>query len=118
MGKRKISKKLRKLETKATIKKKQKVKVPKKKASIKKKSKKNLPISQRIVDFFRNSWLKIVNYFKGVWLELKKVSWPSRKSILLYTMVTLTTIFIFVVFIGICDFLFTQLIVLLQKIKF
>lgn len=118
MGKRKTSKKSRKLKTKTNKEEKQKVKVSKKKTAIKKKSKKKLPISQRIIDFFRNSWLKIKNYFKGVWLELKKVSWPNRKSILLYTTVTLTTVFIFVVFIGICDFLFTQLILILQKIKF
>lgn len=32
---------------------------------------------------------KIINYFKSVWSELKKVSWPSRSTIINHTLVVL-----------------------------
>lgn len=99
MGKRKISRRLRKLETK-TAKEKAKVK------SYKRKPKKRKSI-----------WERVAKYFKNVWLELRKVSWPSRSSLISYILITLTTILIFMLFIGICDLLFTQLIIFLQKIK-
>jgi len=109
MGKRKISRRLRKLETKEA---KEKAKVK----SYKKKPKKGKP-GKRKIGKKKPIWERVTKYFKNVWLELKKVSWPSRSSLISYTLTTLTTILIFVLFIGICDFLFTQLIIFLQKIK-
>ncbi|MGI6678227.1 MAG: preprotein translocase subunit SecE [Dehalobacterium sp.] len=33
-------------------------------------------------------------FLRGVWAELKKVHWPDKKTIIIYTGVVLTTIFL------------------------
>jgi len=103
MAKQKFARRLKKTEKKSLVKGKSKAKAK----SYKKKVLKKKSILERITSYFRN-----------VRLELKKVIWPNRDTIVSYTIVTLTTIIIFVIFIGLCDFLFTQLILFLQKIKF
>ena len=35
---------------------------------------------------------KAKNFFRGVWTELKKVHWPNKKQIVIYTGVVLLTI--------------------------
>ncbi len=78
MGKRKISRRLRKLETKAVI---EKVKVK----SHKKKPKKGKP-GKRKIEKRKPIWERVAKYFKNVWLELKKVSWPSRSSLISFSL--------------------------------
>lgn len=56
---------------------------------------------------------RIIEYFKGVITELKKVSWPTRKEAVRFTIVVVSLSLVFAVFIGALDTLFTYLI---QKI--
>jgi preprotein translocase subunit SecE len=60
---------------------------------------------------------KIAKFFRDVVHELKRVTWPTRKALLTYTVVVLIALAFFSVIIGLFDFLFLQLITLLAGIK-
>lgn len=51
---------------------------------------------------------KIASFFRGVVRELKKVTWPTRKALLSYTLVVIVTIIIFAAILGLFDFIFLQ----------
>ena len=53
---------------------------------------------------------KVGNFFKKVKMELKKVNWPSKKDLMSYTAVVLITVSLLVIFIGIIDLIFGQII--------
>ena len=59
---------------------------------------------------------KVTKFLRNVVHELKRVTWPSRKALLTYTVVVLVTIAIFAVLLGLYDFIFLQLVELLVKI--
>ena len=59
---------------------------------------------------------KIVKFFKDVSHELKRVTWPSRKALLTYTLVVIVALIFFAVILGIFDFVFIQLIDFLASI--
>ena len=59
---------------------------------------------------------KIARFFKDVVHELKRVTWPSRKALLTYTVVVLITVAIFGAILGLYDFIFLQLVELLTRI--
>ncbi|MEL7567206.1 MAG: preprotein translocase subunit SecE [Dehalobacterium sp.] len=42
-------------------------------------------------------------FFRGVWAELKKVHWPDRKTVMVYTSVVLASVFIIAFAIWIVD---------------
>ena len=42
---------------------------------------------QKIGRFFKNLFLKIVRSFKDMYAELKKVTWPTRKELINYSLV-------------------------------
>jgi len=46
---------------------------------------------------------KIGNFFREVGLELKKVHWPTRKQLLIYTAVVLVSVAIMAAIIGVID---------------
>jgi preprotein translocase subunit SecE len=66
--------------------------------------------------FFKNLPKKVAKFFRNVVHELKRVTWPTRKALLTYTVVVLVTIVIFGVVLGLYDFIFLQLVELLVKI--
>ncbi len=53
---------------------------------------------------------KIVKFLKGVVRELKKVTWPTKKALLSYTLVVVVTIIIFAAILGLFDFIFLQVV--------
>ena len=55
---------------------------------------------QRIGNFFK----RIGRYFKNMWHELKKVTWPSKKDVLNYSLVVFAFMVIMGVIIGVIDF--------------
>ncbi len=59
---------------------------------------------------------KIAKFLRDVVHELRRVTWPTRKALLTYTVVVLVTIAIFGVLLGLYDFIFLQLVELLVKI--
>jgi preprotein translocase subunit SecE len=66
--------------------------------------------------FVRNIVVKMRIFFKEVWFELKKVSWPNRKTLISYTIVVVVTVLILGLFIGLWDAAFLKLVDLLSKI--
>ena len=46
---------------------------------------------------------KIARYFKECWLELKKVSWPTRDTVVRYTVIVIVSTLIFGIVLGIVD---------------
>lgn len=62
------------------------------------------------------SWLnQFFNYLKESKEELKKVSWPTRKETLNYTLIVIIISSIIAVFLGFADFLLTKGLSLLLK---
>jgi len=53
---------------------------------------------------------KINIFFKEVWVELKRVSWLSRKDIVRYTLIVLGFTVAFAAFLGSLDYIFSTII--------
>jgi len=53
---------------------------------------------------------KIKEFFKEVYVEMKRVSWLSRKEIVKYTLIVLAFTVIFAAFLGGLDYIFTLII--------
>ena len=52
---------------------------------------------------------KVKHFLKEVFVELKRVSWLSRKEALRYTMIVLAITIIVATFLGSLDYFFTEL---------
>lgn len=52
---------------------------------------------------FTNKFKARTDFFREVWNELKKVHWPTRNQMLMYTGVVFVTVAIFAVLIWIVD---------------
>lgn len=48
--------------------------------------------------------------FKGMLNELKKVTWPTKKETLVYTLVVIVTVIVFAIIIGLYDLILKYLI--------
>ena len=59
---------------------------------------------------------RIARFLKDVVRELKRVTWPTRRALLNYTIVVIITIIIFAVILGVFDFGFIQLLELIAEI--
>ena len=46
---------------------------------------------------------KIKNFFNGVWIELKKVSWPTKKELMDSTVVVIVSVMILGIYIAAVD---------------
>ena len=46
---------------------------------------------------------KIGRYFKECWLELKKVSWPTRDTVVHYTLIVIISTVVFGIILGLVD---------------
>jgi len=55
---------------------------------------------KRIGNFFK----RIGRFFKNMWHELKKVSWPSKKEVLNYSLIVFAFMVVMGVIIGLMDF--------------
>ena len=59
---------------------------------------------------------KIAKFFRDVVHELKRVTWPTRKALLTYTLVVIIALIFFAIILGVFDFLFIQLIDFLASV--
>ena len=57
---------------------------------------------------------KIAKFFRGVVHELKRVTWPTKKELLTYTIVSIITITFFAIILGMFDWAFLRLVGLLK----
>jgi preprotein translocase subunit SecE len=58
----------------------------------------------------KENMAKITTFISEARVELKKVNWPSRKELIDSTKVVLITSFLLAAFIGVVDFILSQLI--------
>ncbi len=58
---------------------------------------------------------RIAKFLKDVVRELKRVTWPTRKALLNYTIVTVATIIFFAIILGVFDYGFIQILDLIAK---
>jgi len=66
--------------------------------------------------FIRKLPSRVAKFFRDVVHELKRVTWPTRKALINYTIVVVVTIIIFSIILGIFDFGFMRLLELMAKI--
>ncbi|HHW58222.1 MAG TPA: preprotein translocase subunit SecE [Clostridia bacterium] len=59
---------------------------------------------------------KIVKFFKDVRAEMKKVTWPSKETMITYTEIVLVVMIIFTLFIFLIDSVFMELVKLIIKV--
>ncbi len=57
----------------------------------------------RCVNFFKNLPANVARPFRNMWHELKKVTWPSKKDLINYTLLVLAFIVFMGVVIGLLD---------------
>ena len=69
----------------------------------------------RVADFFRRLPALIAQPFKNTWRELKKVTWPTRKDLLNYTLIVLAFMAFMGVVIGLLDMGSSALVALLAS---
>ncbi len=84
-----------------------------KKAVTSQKGKENPSFLTKVLNFFKRLPTAIVSPFKNMWRELKKVTWPSRKDLLQYTLIVLAFMTFMGVVIGLLDLGASKLIALL-----
>ena len=58
---------------------------------------------ERFVNFFKHLPENIARPFRNMWRELKKVTWPSKKDLINYTLLVLAFIVFMGVVIGLLD---------------
>ena len=59
---------------------------------------------------FMNITQKINSFLREVWVELKRLSWLSRKDLLRYTLIVLAVTIAVSAFLGGLDFIFSEII--------
>lgn len=59
---------------------------------------------------------RIAGFFRDVVHELKRVTWPSKKALINYTIVVVVTIIIFSILLGLFDLGFIQIVEMMAKI--
>ena len=75
--------------------------------------KKETSFLDKVVQFFVKLPKRLAQPFKNMWRELKKVTWPTRKDLLNYTLIVLAFMTFMGVVIGLLDLGSRRLIALL-----
>jgi preprotein translocase subunit SecE len=75
--------------------------------------KKETSFLDKVVQFFVKLPKRLAQPFKNMWRELKKVTWPTRKDLLNYTLIVLAFMTFMGVVIGLLDLGSSRLIALL-----
>ncbi|MDD4937967.1 MAG: preprotein translocase subunit SecE [Candidatus Shapirobacteria bacterium] len=60
---------------------------------------------------------KIINFFKEVLVEFKNITWPKKDTLIQLTVVVISISIIISLILGGFDYLFTNIIALLGKLK-
>lgn len=63
-----------------------------------------------VSEYFGSRWVRMKSFFMDVRLEMKKVSWPTRKEIYGTTLVVIFAVFFFGFYLGLLDFSFGKLV--------
>ena len=63
-----------------------------------------------------NSFKRFGRFFKNMWHELKKVSWPSKKDLVNYSLVVIGFVVVLAVIVGLLDTASSSLVKLLIQL--
>lgn len=77
------------------------------------KTEKEQSFLQKVITFFTRLPKRIAQPFRNMWRELKKVTWPTRKDLLNYTLIVLAFMVFMGVVIGLLDMGSSRLIALM-----
>ncbi len=70
---------------------------------------KNVTVQQTQPEIVRTKKVPAKDFFKGVWIELsQRVKWPTRKELMNYTVVVLSFVIFWALYVGIWDFIFAK----------
>ena len=72
-------------------------------AKVEKAAKSGENIFTRIINWFPKAARAIAKPFKNMWYELKKVTWPSKKKLVAYSIIVLLFMLFMGVVIGLLD---------------
>lgn len=86
-----------------------------KKAAAKPAEKGNASFGTRMVNWFKAVPGRVANAFKNMAAELKKVSWPSRKDLINYSVLVIVFVVAMAVLIGLLDLGSSALVQMLVK---
>ena len=86
-----------------------------KKAAAKPAVKGKQPFGTRMVNWFKAVPGRVANAFKNMAAELKKVSWPSRKELINYSVLVIVFVVAMAILIGLLDLGSSALVQLLVK---
>jgi preprotein translocase subunit SecE len=67
-------------------------------------------VATAVTEYFGSRWTRLRDFLTDVRLEMKKVSWPTRKEITGTTIVVLFAVFFFGFYLGLLDVGFTLLV--------
>ena len=59
--------------------------------------------AQKILNWFTKLPSRIATPFKNMWYELKKVTWPTKRKLIVYSVVVLVFMLLMSVVIGVLD---------------
>ena len=63
----------------------------------------------KVAKFFKKLWFKIVGFFVRTYQEMRRMRWPSKKTLISSTGVVLSFVFLFGVYIILDDFIIAQI---------
>ncbi len=63
----------------------------------------------KVVKFFKRLWFKICGLFVRTYQEMRRMRWPSKKTLISSTGVVLSFVFLFGVYIILDDFIIAQI---------
>jgi preprotein translocase subunit SecE len=62
-------------------------------------------------------WVKLTKFLREVRSEMRKVSWPSRKELITYTIVVIITMIVVALFTSVVDVLISGFLNLLARLR-
>lgn len=67
-------------------------------------------------EMVRTKRVPLKDFFKGVWIELvKRIKWPNRKEMINYSIIVISFIIFWSIYIGVWDFVFAKLVELIVQ---
>ena len=63
----------------------------------------------KLAKFFKKLWFKIVGFFVRTYQEMRRMRWPSKKTLVNATCIVLSFVFLFGVYIIFDDFIIAQI---------
>lgn len=67
-----------------------------------------------MVERLTRPFKRIASFVKDVWMELQRVVWPSHEETNAFTGVVIVAVFIVAIWVGMLDFIFTNLVAALR----